>query len=258
MTNRGVIYCAVASVLYLEAALISAIALRQLEPEIPITIISNLPLLKLLPLSNYRINFNFVEAKNTSDNSYFSSRDIKTRLSTFTPYEETLFQGADILPLMPISPIWDYLSDTDLAMVVDRTPTVSLCDHISQSEKNYTLQFLPGSTTQFNSGVILWRDNFQTQALFQQWHEEWRQFQKHDQLALVRAIRFTQVFVASLPHIYNIVPYDAEPLLSQKRDVNLLHCCVGLVLSGEYHQIAQRFYPQIVDYVTKISAWLSL
>jgi Glycosyl transferase family 8 len=257
MKNRGVIYCAVANNLYLQAALISAIALRQLEPEIPITIISDLPLLKILPLSDYRIALNFIESNITCDNSYFSSRDIKTRLSTFSPYEETLFLDADVLPLMPIAPIWDYLSDTDLAMVVDRTPTVSLCDHISQAEKKYTLQFLPGSTTQFNSGVILWRDNLQTQTLFQQWHEEWRQFQKHDQLALVRAIHSTHAFVASLPQIYNIVPYDAEPLLSQKHDVSLLHCCGGLVLSGEYLQIAQRFYPQIVDYVTKISACLS-
>jgi hypothetical protein len=85
MAIRGVVYCAMANGLYLEAALISAIALRQLEPKIPITFISDHPLLKLLPLSDYEITPRFIELSEMNDHGLFSSRDIKTRLATFSP-----------------------------------------------------------------------------------------------------------------------------------------------------------------------------
>lgn len=40
--SRGVIYCALQQGLYLEAALMSAFALRQLEPDLPIVLLSDL------------------------------------------------------------------------------------------------------------------------------------------------------------------------------------------------------------------------
>jgi hypothetical protein len=53
--DRGVIYCAVNSIFYLEAAIISAAALRQFEPDLPILIFSDLPEAKQLDLSQHRI-----------------------------------------------------------------------------------------------------------------------------------------------------------------------------------------------------------
>ncbi|NJR65042.1 MAG: hypothetical protein HC772_06520 [Leptolyngbyaceae cyanobacterium CRU_2_3] len=148
-------------------------ALRKQEPAIAITLISDQPLLKLLPLDAYQITPRFLTADEIG-NGAFSSRQIKTRLNAFTPYQESLFLDADILPLQPVADLWDYLFQTDLAMVVDRLPMISLCDHIGQEEKTYTLNCLPGTTTQFNSGVMLWRDTPAVDILFQQWHEEWK------------------------------------------------------------------------------------
>ncbi|MBO3458064.1 putative nucleotide-diphospho-sugar transferase [Aetokthonos hydrillicola Thurmond2011] len=274
MTNRGVVYFAIGNSLYLEAALISAMSLRQLEPKIPITLICDHLLLKFLPLDAYEITPRFIKATEINDHRSFLSRHIKTRLSTFSPYKETLFLDADILPLRPISDIWDYLSQGDIAMVVDRRPTLSLCDHIFPEEKSYTLQYLPESTTQFNSGVILWRDSIQTQSLFELWHQEWLKFKKHDQLALARAINRTQFSVTRLPEIYNISPIDAVSSVNNKsvemlshtdqmcqikaasmlrekndNDICFLHCWGKLVTSGEFRQIAHGFYPKIVDQV---------
>ncbi|MEH2382756.1 MAG: putative nucleotide-diphospho-sugar transferase [Nostoc sp.] len=272
MRNRGVVYCAMGNIIYLEAALISAMSLRQLEPKIPITLICDHPLLKLLPLGDYEITPSFIEASEINDDSSFLSRDIKTCQSTFSLYKETLFLDADILPLKPISELWDYLSQKDMAMVVDRLPTLSLCEHISPEEKSYTLQYLPEGTTQFNSGVILWRDSIQTQFLFELWHQEWLKFKKHDQLALVRAINRTQFSVTRLPQIYNISPIDAASrvnnksvemlshihqmcqikaasMLDQKNDICFLHCWGRLVTSGKFRQIAYKFYPNIVEQV---------
>lgn len=249
MKSRGVIYCATTSPAYLEAALISAMALREQEPTLSITLISDQPVLKLLPLNDLRITINFL-AINQLDTNPFSSRSIKTRLNTLTPYQESLFLDADILPLQPIADIWDHLSQGDLAMVVDRLPLVSLCDHISQEEKTYTLQGLSGDAVQFNSGVMLWRNTPAVQTLFQQWHEEWKKFQKHDQLALVRAIHATQIPVTQLPRSYNISPIDAAPLEQGKHSTHLLHCWGGTIASGKFAQVAQNFYPDIVETVT--------
>lgn len=276
MTIRGVLYCAVSNTAYLEAAFISAIALRQLEPNIPITLLCDHPSLKLLPLSDYGITPRFIEASEPNHHSSFSSREIKTRLSTFSPYKETLFLDADILPLKPIGELWDYLSQGDMAMVLDRCPILALCLHVSPEEKNYTLEYLPETANHFNSGVILWRDSIQTQSLFQQWYQEWLRFKKHDQLALVRAIHHTQFSVTRLPDIYNIAPIDAASIvtqksigmlfgqnfaqthqidaalmLKQKNDVCLLHCWGGLVASGKFRQLAQEFYPHIVEQVVE-------
>lgn len=282
MTIRGVLYCATSNSVYLEAALISAIALRQLEPNIPITLLCDHPIIKLLPLSDYGITPRYIEANELNYHSSFSSREIKTRLLTFSPYQETLFLDADILPLKPISELWDYLSQGDMAMARDRLPTLALCDHVSLEEKNYTLQNLPESTTHFNSGVMLWKNNIQTQSLFQQWNQEWLTFKKQDQLALVRAINRTKFPITILPRIYNISPIDAASMvtqksvtelfgnnitqlhqidaalmLQQKHDVCFLHCWGGLVASGKFRQIAQIFYPKIVEQVVKTQTFIA-
>jgi Glycosyl transferase family 8 len=249
MANRGVLYCAMGNGAYLEAALIGAISLRQLEPNIPITLISDHPLLKILSLEDYEINPRFIQADELNVCGSFSSREVKTRLSTFSPYTETLFLDADIIPLKPLSLLWNYLLQGDMAMALDRLPKLDLCDHISQEEKSYTLQYLPGNTVHFNSGVILWRKNPKTQELFHLWHQEWLKFKKQDQLALIRAINSSQIPITKLPCNYNISPRDAASMLV---DASFLHCWGGTVLSGQFRQIAQGFYPNIIEQVANL------
>ncbi len=248
MKSRGVIYIATTKKAYLEAALISALALRQHEPEIPITLICDQPLLKLLPLDEYKISSRLLE----SNSHNFSSRDIKTRLNAFSPYQETLFLDADIIPLGPISGLWDYIAKGDMAMVLDRLPRVSLCDHVSQAEKSYTLEQLPGNTSQYNSGLMLWRNTPAIQSLFSQWHQEWRLFEKQDQLALVRAIHKTQVSINNLPKTYNISPIDAVDLILENQKAHLLHCWGGMTASGKFRELAYEYYPSIVETVVKL------
>jgi len=188
-----------------------------------------------------------VSGERRNRQSCFPSRQIKTRLYAYSPYEETLFLDADILPFQPIAGLWDYLGESDFAMVLDRLPLVSLCDHIAQEEKAYTLQILEKDAVQFNSGVMLWRNTPVVQQLFQQWYEEWCKFQRHDQLALVRAIHTTQISVTKLPKTYNTSPTDAAPLVVGEMNVHLLHCWGGMVASGEFRRFAQQFYPKAVE-----------
>jgi Glycosyl transferase family 8 len=251
MTRRGVIYCATAHIAYLEAALISALALRQQEPQVPITILSDQLWLKTLHLEQYGITPRLLTAAEAGLGP-FSSRHIKTQLNTLTAYEESLFLDADILPLRSIADLWQALDHSDVAMVPDRLPRVSLCDHISSEEKEYTLARLAGDAVQFNSGVLLWRDTAASQSLFHQWHREWLTFQKQDQLALVRALHTTGMAVTPLPKTYNTSPIDAAPWLAAGQPVHLLHCWGGMVASGEYRQFAQSYHPQVVVTVTKL------
>jgi Nucleotide-diphospho-sugar transferase len=252
MTDRGVLYCATNHFVYLEAALISAMAFRQLNPDIPVTLICDRPI--GLPLQDYGITA--IELP-IGQNHTFASRNLKTQLARLSPYDETLYIDSDILPLKSIAPIWRYLSDADMAMVVDRLPTVAECDHIAPVERDYTIEFLaarslPSTTTQFNSGVMLWRNNGNTQKLFEQWQQEWLQFQKQDQLALVRAMVKSPLTISQLPVNYNISPIDSAPVLLPKNEVYLLHCWGGQVASGEYRRIAAGFYPQIVETVAQL------
>jgi hypothetical protein len=255
MTYRGAIYCATDQIIYLEAALISAIVFRQLNPDIPVTLICDRPIPDPIAVQNYGIT---VIEISTQPGSGFQSRDLKTRLASLSPYTETLYIDSDILPLKSIAPIWDYLAHHDLAMAADRLPTIGECDHIAATEKQYTLQCLPPETTQFNSGVMLWRNHPSVQELFQEWQQEWQRFQKHDQLAFVRALAVQQLSVAVLPVNYNISPIDSAPVLLPKNEVYFLHCWGGQVASGEYRSIAQGFYPAIVEAVTELLRGLPL
>jgi hypothetical protein len=260
MTDRGVLYCATNHLVYLEAALISAMAFRQLNPDIPVTLICDRPMVSDrpqvigLPLQDYGITA--IELP-IGQNHTFASRQLKTQLARLSPYSETLYIDSDILPLKSIAPIWHYLDEADMAMAMDRLPTVAECDHIALVERDYTIEFLaarslPSTTTQFNSGVMLWRNNGNTQQLFEQWQQEWLQFQKQDQLALVRAIVKSPLKIAQLPVNYNISPIDSAPVLLPKNEVYLLHCWGGRVASGEYRRIAAGFYPRIVETVAQL------
>lgn len=254
MNYRGVIYSVTHDPAYVEAALISAIALRQLEPSLAITIVSDWPELLQIPLDSYGITVQFLPAcpfapAHPDKLATLRSRWLKTQLHRFTPYTETLFLDADILPLSPVSSLWAYLHEVDWAMACDRLPTLDLCDHVAQPEKSYTLQQVPGSTIHFNSGVILWRNTPTTRQLFHHWHQEWLVFQNQDQLALARALHRLGVSVATLPRRYNISPFDAAPLLAAGETVPLLHCWGGMVSSGEFRDLAQTYYPEVIAQV---------
>lgn len=254
MTDRGVVYCATSQIVYLEAALISSIALRELNPEIPITIFCD-PALELISFSTLQnslqaYGINVIELSMEGDT--FLSRSVKTHLNELSPYQETLYIDADMLPLKSISQVWDYLDHGDMAMVLDRLPNLALCDHVAQVEIDYTLKLLPGDTHQFNSGLMVWRNNDATQSLFKRWQQEWLVFQKHDQLALVRAIATEKFAVAQMPVNYNTSPRDAAPVLLPNNDVYLLHCWGGQVASGDYLNVALQFHPKVVAIVKEL------
>ncbi|HEY9656194.1 MAG TPA: hypothetical protein V6C50_11965, partial [Crinalium sp.] len=71
--------------------------MRQQNPSLPITLLSDCPLLEHLPLHDYCITPKLLDTPELGYHA-FSSRAVKTRLNTYSPYQETLFLDADILP----------------------------------------------------------------------------------------------------------------------------------------------------------------
>lgn len=255
MGKQGVVYCATGRPDYLEAALISAIALRNLEPDLPITLLSERRDLPQRSLSRYGIDSQTIDISQVPPEQLpFLSRYLKTRLIHLSPYEETLLLDADILPHQPVQPLWQALDQGDLAMVKDRLPTVALCDHVAAEEKRYTLSQVAPTTPQYNSGVLLWRKNQATLALFEGWHQEWQRFCRQDQLALVRSLHRNPMAVVELPRSYNISPIDAAPLLAAGETIHLMHCWGGMVASGEFRQLALGHCPRAVRTVQRLLA----
>lgn len=256
MVDRGVVYLAVNHPSYLEAALISAIALRDHEATLPITIFSNVPELDDLCLDRYDIDRRWLDLP-ASTPSLGLSRRLKTQLNTHSPYGETLFLDADILPMVGLADLWAYLDRGDMAMAADRMAEIGQCDHVAPEEIAFTLAQLAPETRHFNSGVVLWRRTAATDDLFTAWQHEWQRFGQQDQLALARAIHTTQTPVVQLPYRYNISPRDAEPLIKRGEAIHLLHCWGGKVASGRFKKLARRYCPQAVGAVDEIWAQLS-
>ena len=256
MVDRGVIYLAVNDQSYLEAALISAVALRAQDAQLPIIVISNLPGLNHLPLERYGITPRYL-GQSLAIPSLGLSRWLKTHINAYSPYDETLFLDADILPIGYLSSLWPYLEQGDMAMAADRMAEIGRCDHVAPEEVAFTLERLSPTTRHFNSGVMLWRRTAATDDLFSQWHREWQRFGQLDQLALARAIDVTQTSVIQLPNRYNLSPRDAEPLIKKGESIAMLHCWGGKVSSGRFKKLAKRFCPEAVIAVDALFAQVS-
>jgi hypothetical protein len=243
--TRGVVYCALKNPLYLEAALISALALRQLEPDLPIMLLSDFSHLQTFRLERFNIlTQTLVIPDSERLPNGMESRLIKTSLLQFTPFEQTLYLDADVLPIQPIAPIWDFLAQGNMALAVDVRPTISECDHVAKEEREYTLQRCSAATVQLNGGVMLWRNTSEVRSLFAAWKHEWLQFKRQDQLALVRAIQTTQTRVVELPEVYNFPAMKVNREVVKQNQVRLLHCLGGFVSGGRFRAIAEQLMPE--------------
>ena len=131
----------------------------------------------------------------------------------------------------------------DIAMAFDLHPTLLECNHVSRQELEYTLHVCPGDSVQFNTGVMLWKNQPIVKVLFENWFQEWFKFKKHDQLALIRALQTTRTPVVELPNIYNFPIVRFTPNVQREHDIRLLHCWGGLVESNRFSKIAMTLMP---------------
>lgn len=113
MADRGVVYLAVQQFGYLEAALISALALRALHPHLPITVVSDLSALAELPLDRHGLEAHLLQPVPVGTDLSLS-RAVKTRIYNFSSHRDTLYLDADMLPVQPLTSLWSILEQGDV------------------------------------------------------------------------------------------------------------------------------------------------
>ena len=258
--QKGIIFSAIGELQYLEAALISIFTLRSLDPSIPIVLVTNFSGLSYKRLQQLSVETEEIFIpKSLRSQKIWESRLIKTLLFDISKFQNTLYLDADIFTLNSISSIWDFLVAYQCCMCIDMLPTLSQCSHISTDEKSETLKVCDEYSDHFNSGVLLWRKTTETRQLFYTWRKEWERFRKHDQLALLRAIKTTRTPINKLPYSYNY-PYHWFPLdlagieplscLSSLKDqgIYFYHCFGGRVKRGHFKEISEAVAPEATQY----------
>jgi hypothetical protein len=130
-------------------------------------------------------------------NFQFRAGRIKPFLAGVTPYDRTLYIDADTEFIADITKGFELLSDYDLALAEEMLTIGKLYNkplagwEINIIERDATIEELGGNREIkfLNSGVIFFRKNEKTLALFEAWGRQWLRWQQWDeQLALMRAL----------------------------------------------------------------------
>jgi len=246
--NKGAIYIATTTRAYLKTALTSALLLRELNPTLPIRMVVEKNIIQPFPFDQYGIEIVLVSALPEQAHGYYS-REIKTQLNKYSEYDKTIYIDADVIPIKAIpSWIWEEVGDFKIAL--DFNDTVGKCNHISRQEREYTIQQYGEQAPQFNSGVILWKNNDKTDNLFNLWHNEWSRFNKHDQLALTRALGISEnnMSVSILDKRYHCSLLETPYYLAINAQVYFVHCWRD-VETGNFKRIASLLQPKIVQLI---------
>lgn len=133
---------------------------------------------------------------------------IKTKCIEFSRFHETMVCDVDLFFRKKYSDVWKYLDRGNLCMCIDCHPTAEQCQHISGVEKEYTLKIVPHDSTQYNTGLMLFRKTQDVIDLFNLWNKEWMQYKRLDQLALIRALYHKPTPIVAIPPEYNIIMFS--------------------------------------------------
>lgn len=189
--NQGVLYIAYGEQARAQAS-ISIQTLRRHAPRLPVAVVSDTPLGDTQHIYH-------PEADK-------GARTQKTQMYRLSPFEETLFLDADTEVLATPAVGFKMLQYVDLVLAQD--PKRIFADnnwlHLNQEEIAYTEQILGSRQYMyFNSGVIFFKRNERVEAMMDAWHEEWKRFGEHDQMALLRAIHLNPVRIAPMRAPWN-------------------------------------------------------
>lgn len=130
-----------------------------------------------------------------------ATRVHKTRMYDLSPFAETLYLDADVIPLASVSRVWDHAGDAALAMVREvEYPTAGTFRHSPDWDGGSAPA---ADTPHFNAGVIAFRRTPAVAALMAAWHREWLPHGRRDQPPLCRALAEAGVAVRELPGACN-------------------------------------------------------
>lgn len=206
MTDSGVIYIAWGENA-IEQAKQSIYSLRRFLPEIPVLIVGDDAAVKAFE-DDETIDTHLCEVDPfTPDRKKgfrFSAGRIKPLLAKISPFEKSLYVDCDTYFQRPPTEGFQLLDKWDAAIA--ETETRSLDEGIADPREciETAKEMGTGLLLYHNSGMIFWRRNERTKALFDLWSEEWERYQGWDeQVALLRALLRSEAVYLTLPHTWN-------------------------------------------------------
>ena len=168
-------------------------SLKSFAPRLPVAVVSDSP----LDVADHNIIHVEVDK---------GARAQKTRMYSLSPFRRTLYLDADTKVLDSPTAGFGLLDYVDTVFAQDPKRSFALVNWPAHdpAEVAATKAELPTEALcYYNSGVILFRRNERTQALFHGWHREWKRWQKHDQMALLRAMMQHPVRIAAMRPPWN-------------------------------------------------------
>jgi len=181
MKNKGVVYVA-NSEEYLIEAEVSARQLKRTNPSINISV-----------LTNRSTNFEFDKViPIPSENRGFED---KIRYLTESPYDQTLFLDSDTYVIDDISNLFELLDSYQIGFCIER------------GYKEYQYNRLPNCYPEYNTGVLLYRNDKEFDQFSEIWLDEYKKLNKHlsihDQPAFALAVYKTKINFVVLPQEFN-------------------------------------------------------
>lgn len=180
MKDRGFVYVATGSG-YLEEARRSALSLRKHHPEIPICLITDHAIVAEEP---------FTDIVTRQDVEH---RPVDKLLAVAAPYARCVFLDTDTLVLGDLEPLFAVLDGFELAALPD-----------VNRGWDYKLPGVPLTFSEFNTGVIAFRNEPAVQEFFREWRRHYDELLRdqnlvNDQPSFRRAIFQSRLRIAPLP-----------------------------------------------------------
>lgn len=123
------------------------------------------------------------------DNNVINSRYYKTRLNKYATDLNIYLDSDTEVISKDIDHIFNILDDGyDLVLSYSSNQDNDVFWHISENERNYTIDTLGYIPLQYQCGVIGYCRNDITDRFFNYWYNEWDRYKGQDQAAFVRAI----------------------------------------------------------------------
>lgn len=191
---------------FLKETLMSVQTLKKTNPDLPVTIFSNVHLDILQKSSLFD---NILPCTEKKGNRKFIN---KIASCINSPYDETLFLDGDTLVLVNLQNVftngYNNYSDGGNLFDILRNFDMAFCLESLGAGKAMTHPSIPDTFSRFNTGVLLWKNNETTQNLFKDWFVNYRDStnfhpSKNDQWQFRMSVWNSRVRFCILDHAYN-------------------------------------------------------
>ena len=205
MTKQcGVIYLAFGPA-YLIMALHSIRSLRQTNPDLPVTLVTNLDFPKSGIPTLTEDDTLIVLGDDQSRN-----RLLKTSINQMSEYDKTVFLDCDTIVLGELGSGFDFLDYFDVACRLNPYPQTRKGKAEVPVLDNLSIRDCP----HWNSGVMFFRKSEATNRFFTKWNKHFAELgNQYDQVSLVKTIFEDQARVLSLDAKWNA----SDPILGRRR-----------------------------------------